>query len=69
MCAENPTALHNTGKRKKRDEGQDFFPSRVAVSRAAANSRTTRARLLRNASTVSVSGVIMESGDRVRHSP
>ena len=56
MCAENPTALHNSGKRKSATKAR-IFPSRVDVSAGRATKRAAKPRPSKNKRSASLSGV------------
>ena len=59
MCAENPTALHNSGKRKIATKAR-IFPSRVDVSAGRATKRAAKPRPTKNKRSASLSGVNMD---------
>src|SRR6202163_2747720 len=63
MWGENPTALHNSGKRKSATKAS-IFPSRVDVRAGRATKRAAKPRPSTNNRSESVSGVIMESAER-----
>src|ERR1700693_3746544 len=60
MCAENPTALHNSGKRKSATKAR-IFPSRVAVMVGRTKKTAAKPKPSKNKRSGSVSGVIMDA--------
>jgi hypothetical protein len=60
MCAENPTALHNSGKRNRPTKAR-IFPSRVVVTEGRTKKKAAKPKPSKNMRSESVSGAIMDA--------